>query len=206
MDLNNIQQTSNRKWFAENGNYTHAINYELNENSTVIDLGGFQGKWVDMLVGKLGFTPNIILVEPIPEYYDFLFQKYSNNPKITVLKYGVSTKNYEGILYLNSDGTSQYIEKGNPIKVNFITIEELLSKIGKTDIDLMQINIEGEEYPLLEQMLKNGTITKFKNIQIQYHTFIENAYERREKIREQMEEFFNNTYNYPFVFEGWSLK
>ena len=30
------------KWFADQGDYTHNINYDLDENSIVIDLGGYK--------------------------------------------------------------------------------------------------------------------------------------------------------------------
>ena len=39
--------TSLHRWFADNGDYTHNINYTLNNDSIVIDLGGYHGFWVD---------------------------------------------------------------------------------------------------------------------------------------------------------------
>ena len=77
---------------------------------------------------------------------------------------------------------------------------------GKEHIDLLQINIEGEEYDLLEQMLEDGLILKFQNIQIQYHGGVKNYVERRLKIQERMSEWFTKMYDYPFVFEGWKRK
>ncbi len=44
--------TSLNRWFTDNGDYTHNINYELNENSVVIDLGGYYGLWVDEILKK----------------------------------------------------------------------------------------------------------------------------------------------------------
>ena len=53
-------------------------------------------------------------------------------------------------------------------------------------------------------MLKTGIINKFKNIQIQYHLGIEGDIERRDKIREGLEEKgFKEKFNYPFVWESW---
>ena len=45
-----------------------------------------------------------------------------------------------------------------------------------------------------------------KFIQIQYHTFVENAFDKRLAIQERMVEKFNKNYDYPFIFEGWSQK
>ena len=196
------------KWWAMDGNNTVAVTYPLNENSIVIDLGGYHGVWATEIINK--YNPHMMLVEPIPQFYDHLINKFKDNPKVKILNCGISTNSHKGKLFLNADGTSKYIVNDRPIDVNFITITEILNEVVETydreQIDLIQINIEGEEFPLLEQMLDEGTIKKFNNIQIQYHTSIENAEERREKIQERMGEYFNKIYDVPFVFEGWTLK
>ncbi len=199
-----LNKQSNVKWFKDDCNNTHALNYDINENSTVVDLGGFHGLWADMVIAK--YNCNMILVEPIPEYYSFLVNKFKNNPKVKVLNCGVSTSSGKGVLYLNGDGTSKFINTAREVEVDFVTITDLLVKINKTSVDLMQINIEGEEFPLLEKMLQEGSILFFKNIQVQYHSYIDNCIDRRVNIQNLMSEYFDKKYDYPFVFEGWSLK
>jgi hypothetical protein len=67
--------------------------------------------------------------------------------------------------------------------------------------------LEGEEFPLLENMIDTGSILKFNNIQVQFHTFIEDALEKRNNIQKGLEKNnFKKLYDYPFVFEAWSLK
>ncbi len=205
MDLDLINRESNVKWFGDNGNYTHAINYEINENSMVVDLGGYLGLWADLIIEK--YNPFITIVEPIKEFYDKLCDKFKDNNKVTILNYGISTTNHVDNLFLNGDGTSKYIHNQTPVSVNFITVEELLKIIDRDYIDLVQINIEGEEFPLLENLIDSGNIIKFKNIQVQFHTFIENAFDRRINIQNGLEQNnFSKLYEYPFVFEGWTLK
>lgn len=205
MDLNLINQESNVKWFADNGNYTHAINYDINENSMVIDIGGYMGLWVDLIIDK--YNPYITIVEPIKEFYNELIKKFINNPKVKVLNYGISNVNKIDYLYLNGDGTSKYITNSTPVEVNFITIEKLLGIINRESVELVQINIEGEEFPLLENMIESGSVLKFDNIQVQFHTFIDGAFEKRINIQNKLEENnFKKLYDYPFVFEAWSLK
>lgn len=205
MNLETINEESNKLWFGDDGNNTHALNYPLTEDSMVVDLGGYLGKWADMLIAK--HNPYMTLVEPIPEFYNKLKEKFKNNPKVTVLNYAVSDVNKTGELYLNGDGTSQYETNNKPITVNFITIEEMLEKIGRDRIELMQINIEGEEFTLLNNMMDTGSVLKFDNIQIQFHTFIDDAINKRTNIQNRfIENNFDKLYDYPFVFEGWSLK
>jgi FkbM family methyltransferase len=205
MNLETINQESNDLWFGDDGNNTHALNYPLNENSTVVDLGGYHGKWATSIIDK--YNPYMVLVEPIPQFYELLKSKFANNPKVTVLNYGVSSENTNGFLFLNGDGTSMHLERGNKIPVEFITIELLLDKIGKKQVELIQINIEGEEFNLLDNMMKTGLVRRFNNLQIQFHTYIDDAINKRSNIQHMfVENGFEKLYDYPFVFEGWSLR
>jgi hypothetical protein len=54
-------------------------------------------------------------------------------------------------------------------------------------------------------MLKDKSINKFKNLQVQFHLGIENDIERREKIKKGLvENGFKNKFDYPFVWESWT--
>ena len=70
----------------------------------------------------------------------------------------------------------------------------------------MKINIEGDEFPLLESMLENNLITYVTDIQVQFHQFIPNAVARRELIHKKLSETHKLTYNYEFVWENWQKK
>ena len=40
------------KWFKDRGDHTHNITYDLNENSVVMDLGGYTGVWGQQIINK----------------------------------------------------------------------------------------------------------------------------------------------------------
>jgi FkbM family methyltransferase len=197
------------RWFSDKGDYTHNLNYDLNENSTIIDLGGFKGLWVDEILKKFNpIIPNIILIEPVPEFYNYLVVKFKNYEKIKVLNYGVSTDKYECVkpLYESTDGSSTNFKNanGNSIEIKTLPIEKILQDIGVNQVDLLQINIEGDEYGLMEHMIKEDIIQKINNIQIQFHLGIENDQERRDIIQKELiSKGFKNKFNYPFVWESW---
>jgi FkbM family methyltransferase len=201
--------TSLNQWFADNGDYTHNINYELNENSVVIDLGGYYGLWVDEILKKNNPNiPNIILVEPVPEFYNHLITKYQQNEKIKVMNVGVSTDNNETTktLYVSSDGSSTNFNSNvkSVIQIKTLPIDKILTDNNINQVDLLQINIEGDEYGLMEYMIESGIIDKFKNIQIQFHLGIENDVERRINIQKNLiSKGFKNKFDYPFVWESW---
>ncbi|MBK8196443.1 MAG: FkbM family methyltransferase [Lewinellaceae bacterium] len=70
-------------------------------------------------------------------------------------------------------------------------------------VDLMKINIEGEEYPLLETIIKADLQYKIDNIQIQFHPWINGAETKREEIRQALSASHRLTYDFPFVWENW---
>ena len=179
------------QWFADNGDYTHNINYELNNDSVVIDLGGYYGLWIDEILKKNNPNiPNIILVEPVPEFYNHLVTKYKNYEKIKVMNVGVSTDKNEATktLYVSSDGSSTNfnINVKSVIQIKTMPIDKILSDNNINQVDLLQINIEGDEYGLMEYMIESNTIDKFKNIQIQFHLGIDNDIERRNIIQKNL--------------------
>ncbi len=190
------------RWFNDNGDNTHNLNYNLNDDSIIIELGGFKGTWVEQISHK--YDSNIYVIEPLTEFYNFMNKKFINNTKIHLLNVGISTENKKGMIYINGDGSSSNNNKGNPIEVEFNTIETLFEKWNLSQADLIQINIEGDEYSLLENMIETGMIFKFKNLQIQFHLFIDNAIDRRNKIQQYLENNgFKLNFDYPFVWESW---
>lgn len=204
MNLTNVNLDSNRLWFRDNGNNTYAINYDLNENSVVVDLGGYLGVWASQIINK--YNCYLYLFEPIPQFYNQLVDKFKDNNKVKVFNFGISTKKYEDILYLNGDGTSKYLKNNNGVSVLFVTIQDLFNLIGTNEIDLIQINIEGEEFDLLDHILDNNFINSIKNIQVQFHTYVDDAWDRRLTIQDKLSQNYNKLYDYPFVFEGWKKK
>jgi len=196
-------------WFADRGDYTHNINYELNDESVIIDLGGYHGLWVDEILKKINPNiPNILLVEPVPEYYNFLVDKFKNYEKIKVINFAVSTNQNEEIkkLFLSNDGSSTNfnINSSTSIEIKTIPIDKILSDNNLNKVDLLQINIEGDEYGLMEYMIETNLVSRFKNIQIQFHLGIENDIARRKNIHSGLlSKGFKNKFDYPFVWESW---
>jgi hypothetical protein len=191
------------RWQDHNGDYTHSLTYDLNENSTVIDLGGYTGEWAKEIINR--YNCNVYLVEPIEESYKILLEKFKSNPKVHILKVGIGIENTEKIIYVNGDSTSFNIETGEAITVEIKTIESVLNQWNLDKIDLLQVNIEGDEYELLQHMIDTGLIDRFNNLQIQFHLGIKDAVAKHESICEGLiKKGFRIKYSYPFVWEAWT--
>ncbi len=204
----NLNTEAIKRWFADNGDNTHNITYDLNENSKVMDLGGYTGVWANQIISK--YNPFVYILEPIPSFFEIMEEKFKNNPKVNLLNFGVSTEEKDGFIYLNSDGSStnkSFSTIADTINVKFKTIDKVLEEFKITQVDLLQINIEGDEYNLLEYMIDNNLLGSFKNIQVQFHLGIENDVLRREKIRQNfIKNNFEINFDYPFVWESWKQK
>lgn len=197
--VNNSKEV--QRWFADKGDSTHSLNYNLTEESNIVDLGGYTGVWAERMV-KL-YNPNVYIIEPIKEYYDIMKEKFSINPKVHLLNVGIGTSSRKDIIFKNADGSSQHINKGEKLEIDLKSIEDLFEIFNISNVDLLQINIEGAEYEVLENMISTKFINKIKNLQIQFHD-IENCVERREKIQNNLLlNGYIKKYDYSFVWESW---
>jgi len=76
--------------------------------------------------------------------------------------------------------------------------------MGHDSIDLLKMNIEGGEFPLLERLLDAGLMPRIKRLQIQFHEFVPDAHARRAALVARMEETHQRQWNYDWVWECWS--
>lgn len=104
------------------------------------------------------------------------------------------------------DATSEYGVSTKIEKIRLVNINDILDKYKIKVVDLLKLNIEGGEYDLLEYLIETDMIKKFKNIQVQFHRSV-NAFEARaNRIQQALRGTHKLTYQYPFVWENWSLK
>ena len=99
--------------------------------------------------------------------------------------------------------------KIQPIQLNGVTITfatgfnaKFIKENNFTNIDLVKINIEGAEYPLLLDLINNDMIKVFDNLQIQFH-MIENYEPVYNEIVNGLSKTHSITWRYPFIWENW---
>lgn len=190
------------RWVSDKGDFTHNITYDLTEDSVVLDLGGYNGAWGQQIINK--YNPNMYIIEPINTFFNGMVEKFKNNKKTHLLNVGISVEDGDGVIYLNGDETSTNLTNGDRVDIKLNKMSTLLNHWGLTHVDLIQINIEGDEYPLLESLIKNGEINMFNNIQVQFHMGVDDDINRRKEIHKGlMDNGFKLRFNYPFVWESW---
>jgi NAD+ synthase len=195
------------KFESNFGNEILVFDYPIDSNSVIVDFGAHIGEWAKQM--EIKYNPNIYLVEPLSMFCEELKYKFQTNDKVQIIQSGIS--NYNGVshLYLQRmiQAISKYDKTDNVISINVQTPDNILKLVPHDVIDILQINIEGEEYNVLESMIATGCISRIKYLQVQFHKIFIDSVERRNNIHAKLKEFgFELKWNYEFIWESWINK
>jgi len=181
------------------------MKFEAPENAIIFDIGGYKGDWVQIAMDNYK-NPTIYVFEPVKRFYDEIVSRWKNHSNVKVYNFGLSDKNREEEISLEGDSSSVFLKNGDLEKIQLKDVREFLFEENIFHVHLAKINIEGEEYRLMEYLTSNPELNIFDNYLIQFHTFIDNHVERRDNIVKGLSEYYDRVFNFEFVFEGWSMK
>ena len=190
-------------WVNDRGDKTLRLNYNLNNESVVFDLGGYEGQWASDIFAK--YACHIYIFEPFSLYAENIKQRFALNPKIKVFDYGIAGSNHTAQLNINGDSSSTFQPGQTFAEIKLVSFKDFFLDHSIDVIDLMKINIEGGEYDILDYLLTSGLIRKIKNIQVQFHDFVPDAESRMLSIQQKLTLTHKLTYQYLFVWENWTL-
>jgi FkbM family methyltransferase len=188
--------------FVKLGGEQLRYNYKLNKESVLFDLGGYDGQFAsDFYSQHLCY---IYVFEAYGLYASAISDRFKNNPKIKVYNFGLSGKDSEIEMSIDSVASSVFKKSENMVKAHLrdATVFFDTEKISK--IDLMKINIEGGEYELLDHLINSDKINMIENLQIQFHDFVPNATEKMLDLRKRLAQTHNPTYLCDFIWENWT--
>lgn len=165
-----------QNWKEINGDETLALDWPLNEDSHVWEIGGYEGRWAQQIWDK--FHCNITIFEPQLWAVEKLINRFKDIPdhKIEIRPHGLWTENtFLPIGNFHTDGASLVKDDGREPK-QYGMFKALYMELGNFDysIDVMLMNIEGAEYTLIPEMLKLNDFKWVKNFWCQFHPKDEN--------------------------------
>lgn len=182
------------------------FNYpELKPDSLVMDVGSYEGNWANILFQKYGCE--IHCFEPVTEFYANIAKRFAGHPKIRVHNFGVGGRNRREKWGWKGSMTG-VVSPGQPVEVVIEDVVDVLraDPIFGRDVALMKVNIEGGEYDLLEYLI--GRQQQTANIQIQWHSVIDNCVARRKAISDALSLTHELTWqdpNFDNGHENWAL-
>jgi FkbM family methyltransferase len=191
-------------YFRADGENTLRLDYDLDEDSIVFDIGGYEGRWAQDIFSR--YRCHIHIFEPVPAFDDNIRKRFSGNDKIVVHQFGLGKTNSNVEIFLSQDGSSLFKKTGIATNIKLVKLGDFFSQNQISSVDLMKINIEGGEYDLLEELIDTGLVTRVKNIQVQFHDFVPKAEKRMRKIQDSLRQTHTLTYQFKFVWENWKLK
>lgn len=146
---------------------------------TVIDIGSQIGGFATQVAGRLSNYGKVTAFEPEPDNYRLLCENVKLNrleTKVTPIQAAVSDKNGTATLFISSDNTGGN-KLGVPepssqesIEVRTIDIGQFLAEIPGS-IDLVKIDVEGWELPILKQMKPHMNRIQFMIGELQSSAF-----------------------------------
>ena len=90
MCIDYFDRESLERWFKDKGDETHRLNYKIDKNSKIFDIGGYEGDWSNSIYSRYGSI--IYIFEPIKKNYDFICNRFKNTDCINIYNYALSNK------------------------------------------------------------------------------------------------------------------
>lgn len=148
--------------------------YRIPKNTkVVIDAGANIGTFSIYASGNN--VEEIFAIEPFPETYSQLEKNINENSLSQTVKLNaIALANETGKRNMDlSEGPSQSrglleSDDSNGLAVETFTLADFLNKIGKDQIDLLKIDIEGGEHEVFHSSTPE-TLQKIKHIAMEYH-------------------------------------
>jgi len=67
------------------------------------------------------------------------------------------------------DPSHEYVEGGERIETQSVDLDSLLSRAGRTECDVLKLDVEGAEYALLDALVASGRIRAARQVLIEFH-------------------------------------
>jgi len=193
-----------KRWFRDDGDNTLRLDYPLDPDCVVWDLGGYQGDFAAQIDQR--YHCRVFVFEPVPSFHAQCVERFAGNDKIHCLKYGLSDKAGWFDISDSADASSFVRGKGAGRQAEVRPVTEMFDELGLGRVDLLKINIEGGEYEVLPALIHAGLIDRIRFIQVQFHDFVPEARAKRDAIRAALASTHVEMWNYPFVWESWALR
>lgn len=178
--------------------------YDLNPDSIVFDLGGYEGQWASDIFSM--YLCKVYVFEPIKKFADDIKKRFFKNSNIKVFNIGLGGATRDEKINLADNGSSIFGSSDSREEIHIEDIFEFISKGDVKKIDLIKLNIEGSEYEVLERLIESGLVKNITDIQVQFHRVAPDSEIRMIAIQKSLSKTHKLTYQYKFVWENWRIK
>jgi FkbM family methyltransferase len=145
----------------------------INNCNNILDLGGNVGL-SSIRFSKIYPNANIITYEPSNLAYYYLNKNLKENNISNVKTVNKAVLDYNGLINfdVNTVNCGNNIFNNCDTKAFCVTINDVIN----SKIDLLKMDIEGSEYRILDNLIKNDKIKLIRNMVIEFHTINESNF------------------------------
>ena len=178
-------------------------------NSLVIDVGAFEGDYIEFALSCAASKVHAFEIEP--SFRKDLTDRYELDDRVQVHSHGLAEKN--SVVYGENRGNSTTVEgavqidacKGLGTLVKF-ELKRATESIDALDLEafvVMKMNIEGSEYPVLLDLARTGVVSKIDVIYVQFHRKPSGWFNSYEKVQIELAKTHRCVFRVYMVWEKW---
>ncbi len=198
-------------WKEIQGDTSAALDWPIDEDSIVVEIGGYEGRWASQMADK--FKCHIHVFEPQDWAMEKAITKLTPYDNIYFHEYGLWT--HTALMTLGDygrDGASLLKPKHEDSKQVLVEdIDAVFQIMGEElhddkDIDVCLMNIEGGEYVLIPYMIGMGIMKRIKFFWAQFHMFVPNSERKFEAINKEMETTHDVLWDFGMSMKCWKRR
>lgn len=141
--------------------------YHLNPLSVVFDVGGYKGDFTDMIRKK--HECGVHIFEPTRGFFKEIIERFKNDPLVWPYNIALEDSDRDAVIAVRGDSTGFYSESEVKEEVRVRSIMGFIGGFNLTHIDLLKMNCEGSEYPIIKSLADNDWMKRIRYIVVQFH-------------------------------------
>lgn len=175
----------------------------LQPGDMVLDFGGYEGEWTARMVDEHGVSAHVF--EPHPDFAQKLEARFAEEPRVTC--HPCALGQMDGTLTLSddADASSALVADASGVSGQIRRASDVLAALTPPAV-LAKINIEGGEYDLIPAIDAADWWRHIRTVQVQFHLYGPDDIPRRDEMRAILAKTHTCDWEYPFVWEQWSLR
>lgn len=179
------------------------LDYPLDAQSVVFDVGGFDGSWAADIHCRFGCYVEVF--EPVAGFAAVAQRRFALNDRVRVHPFGLAGAERDVQVAIDGVSSSAVIARNTDTaeQVHLRSATAVISELAANGIDLMKINIEGGEFELLATLIDAHVVSDIRFLQIQFHEDAPGATGRRDEIRRRLSGSHTLMWEFPWVWESW---
>jgi FkbM family methyltransferase len=174
----------------------------LDASDAVLVIGAYHGDGVSEYLKR--YNCRVIACEPVSFFFNELENRLGNDSRVECFEIALGSTNELITIPLEADASGIFANSKERIVVEKLDILYFLDH-HKLNPTVIEINIEGGEYELLQRLVRTPQISKVDTLLVQFHKNFPGYELERAKIRSALAETHVEVFNFEYVWERWDL-